>query len=101
LYYCQPTWQFFITEEIFSLLKKAGVVKALVSSTPDNGTLKLCNLREDVIVPSLRPYRRVLIPPIGLPQQTTFDYLTGWLKKGIYKAVGEFHLFELLLPLIL
>ena len=94
VHYSQPTWQFFKTDEIFDLLKKAGVVKALVSSTPDEGTLKLYNLRQDVIVPSLRPYRDGTDSSNWFAQQVTLDYLTERIKKGIYKAVGEFHLFE-------
>jgi hypothetical protein len=94
VHYSQPAWQFFKTGEIFDLLKKAGVVKALVSSTPDDGTLKLYNLRKDVIVPSLRPYREGSDSSNWFAQQATLDYLTARLKKGIYKAVGEFHLFE-------
>ncbi len=94
VHYSKPAWQFYKTDEIFSILKKAGVVKAMVSSTPDEGTLKLYNLRKDVVVPSLRPYREGSNSSNWFAQQATLDYLTARLKKGIYKAVGEFHLFD-------
>jgi predicted TIM-barrel fold metal-dependent hydrolase len=94
VHYSQPAWQAFNTDEIFKILKNAGVAKALVSSTPDDGTLKLYNLRKDVVVPSLRPYRDGANSSNWFTQQATLEYLTERLRKGIYKAIGEFHLFD-------
>jgi hypothetical protein len=94
VHYSQPAWQFYKPDEIFDILKKAGVVKALISSTPDDGTLKLYGPNKDIVVPSLRPYRDGVNSSNWFTQQATLEYLTERLKKGIYKAVGEFHLFD-------
>ena len=44
--------------EAVKALRDAGLSKALVSSSDDNGTQLLLEAAPDLIVPSLRPYRR-------------------------------------------
>ena len=39
IHYSQPDWQVFTPERILAILDRAGVRRALVSSTPDDGTL--------------------------------------------------------------
>src|SRR5256886_5890655 len=41
IHYSRPDWDAYTPERILSILAKAGVRRALVSSTPDDGTLKL------------------------------------------------------------
>jgi hypothetical protein len=39
IHYSRPDWQAFTPEQILAILDRAGVQRALVSSTPDDGTL--------------------------------------------------------------
>ena len=41
IHYSRPDWQVFTPERILAILDQAGVQRALVSSTPDDGTLQL------------------------------------------------------------
>ena len=57
IHYSRPDWQVFPPEQILAILDRAGVQRALVSSTPDDGTLQLHAAAPQRIVPFLRPYR--------------------------------------------
>jgi hypothetical protein len=57
VHYSQEAWQPFSPGAILDKLTAAGVARALVSSTPDDGTLKLYRADRERIVPILRPYR--------------------------------------------
>jgi predicted TIM-barrel fold metal-dependent hydrolase len=50
-------WSSYSPDAILALFDKTGVRKAIVSSTPDDGTLRLYEKAPDRIVPVLRPYR--------------------------------------------
>ena len=41
IHYNQPDWNVFPPSQILAILDQAGIRRALVSSTPDDGTLKL------------------------------------------------------------
>lgn len=73
-------------------LREAGIVRAIVSSTPDDHTLELATAAPDLVVPFLRPYR-------------THGDRGGWLQSGDvlaeierrldrtpYRGIGEFHI---------
>jgi hypothetical protein len=57
IHYSQPDLAVFAPEQVLAILDRAGVRHALVSSTPDDGTLKLYAKAPERIVSSLRPYR--------------------------------------------
>ena len=57
IHYSRPDWDTYTPERSLAILAKAGIRRALVSSTPDDGTLKLYDKAPAVVVPSLRPYR--------------------------------------------
>jgi predicted TIM-barrel fold metal-dependent hydrolase len=80
---------------VIELMDKSGVAMALVSSTPDEGTIKLWEYAPKRIVPELRPYHS----GIGSSNWTTadgmFDYIMKRLKKYPHRGIGEFHLHQL------
>ena len=78
---------------VAELLREAGVKKALVSSSDDDGTQKLLAAAPDIVVPSLRPYRRRGETRSWIHDPTVIDYLTDRLARFDYKAIGEFHAF--------
>lgn len=75
------------------ILRKAGVRRALVSSSDDKGTQLLYEAAPDIIVPSLRPYRKRGEIGTWMHDPTVIDYVEGKLGKFTYYALGEFHAF--------
>jgi predicted TIM-barrel fold metal-dependent hydrolase len=72
-----------------------GVSMALVSSTPDEGTIMLWDYAPNRIVPELRPYHG----EIGSSNWTKADgmeeYLEGRLDAYPHEGIGEFHIHNL------
>ncbi len=80
-------------DQVVQILRDAGVRKALVSSSDDNGTQLLLAAAPDIIVPALRPYRRRGEITTWMHDETVIDYLETNLAENIYEAIGEFHAF--------
>jgi len=80
-------------EDVVALMRKAGLRRALVSSSDDTGTQKLLALAPDIVVPSLRPYRSRGEIGTWFRDPTVIDYLEQRLARHRYAAVGEFHLY--------
>ncbi|MBY6084094.1 TatD family hydrolase [Ruegeria arenilitoris] len=78
-------------EQVAKILRDAGVRKALVSSSDDNGTQLLSAAAPDIVVPALRPYRRRGEINTWMHDETVIDYLEENLAKNDYEAIGEFH----------
>src|SRR5260370_25738008 len=57
IHYSAPDWAEYPPDRILGILQKAGIKGALVSSTPDDGTLTLYQKDPRRGVPFLRPYR--------------------------------------------
>ena len=92
IHYSRPDWQVFIPERVLAILNQAGVQRALVSSTPDDGTLQLYAAAPQRIVPFLRPYRTREDMGSWPSDPAVQAYVEERLKRGIYKGIGEFHL---------
>ncbi len=93
IHYNQQDWAVYTPEEILKIFDRAGVRRALVSSTPDDGTLKLYEKAPARIAPELRPYRTRGDVQTWYSDPTVLPYIEERLKRGIYKGIGEFHLF--------
>ena len=78
-------------DEAVKALREAGLKKALVSSSDDNGTQLLYAAAPDLIVPSLRPYRRRGEISSWMNDPTVLDYVEANLADNTYFAIGEFH----------
>ncbi len=92
LHYSRNSWEQYAPEGILGLLDAAGIRRAFVSSTPDEGTLRLRQAAPDRIVPVLRPYREAGELGSWHRDPSVAGYLEGRLKAGIYRGIGEFHL---------
>lgn len=77
--------------EAAALLRQAGVKKALISSSDDDGTQKIYQQAPEIVVPALRPYRRRGEISTWMNDPTVIDYVEARLAKYKYKALGEFH----------
>jgi predicted TIM-barrel fold metal-dependent hydrolase len=92
IHYSQPDWSSYTADAILALLDKTGVRWALVSSTPDDGTVRLYEKAPDRVVPVLRPYRTRADMGTWTTDASIVPYVKERLKRGIYKGLGEFHL---------
>ena len=92
IHYSEPTWAVYPPESALAILDRAGVRRALVSSTPDDGTLMLYEKAPDRIVPILRPYRTQDDIGTWTQDRSILPYLEGRLTRGIYRGIGELHL---------
>jgi hypothetical protein len=74
-------------------LRKAGVKRALVSSSNDEGTQKLLAEAPDIIIPELRPYRTRGDLGTWVRDDAIVTYVEERLRRHRYVAIGEFHLY--------
>lgn len=94
VHYSQPAWSVHAPEAVFRAFDAAGVACAVVSSSPDDGTLTLHRLAPQRVVPMLRPYREGVGSSNWFADAATPSYLEERLARGSYKGIGEFHLFN-------
>jgi len=92
IHYNQPDWSVYSPETIFGFLDQAGVRWAMVSSTPDEGTLRLFEKDPKRIVPILRPYRTQGDMGTWMKDSSILPYVEKRLERGVYRGIGEFHI---------
>jgi len=93
IHYSHDAVKFIPPKEAIAALRAAGLKKALVSSSDDNGTQLLFKLAPDLIVPALRPYRRRGEITSWMHDPTVIGYVEKNLARNKYRAIGEFHAF--------
>jgi predicted TIM-barrel fold metal-dependent hydrolase len=92
IHYKEPAWAPYPPGSIIELMDKSGVAMALVSSTPDEGTIKLWEYAPNRIVPELRPYHGQAGSSNWTKVAGMFDYLVKRLNDYPHEGIGEFHL---------
>ncbi len=95
LHYSRDVWEAFPPATILDKLDAAGVPRALVSSTPDAGTLALYEAAPARVAPALRPYRKPGDMANWFRNPEIAVYLKERLELGLHVAIGEFHLMDL------
>lgn len=93
IHYSHDAWDVVPTAEVIALMRKAGVRRALVSSSNDDGTQKLYAAAPDLVVPSLRPYRTRGEISTWVRDETVATHVEQRLARYRYAAIGEFHLY--------
>ncbi|HEY8555400.1 MAG TPA: amidohydrolase family protein [Burkholderiales bacterium] len=93
LHYSHDAWDVLPVKDVIAILKRAGVKRALVSSSGDAGQQRLYAAAPDLIVPELRPYRRRGEIGAWVRDESVIAYLEENLAKRRYVAIGEFHLY--------
>ena len=93
VHYSHDAWESTPPPEAIAILRKAGLKRALVSSSGDAGTQRLVALAPDLVVPSLRPYRTRGDVSTWVRDDTVVAFLEERLKNARYAAIGEFHLY--------
>lgn len=93
LHYSHDAWESVPPKDAIALLRKAGLRRAVVSSSNDDGNQKLYAEAPDLILPSLRPYRTRGEISTWFRDDTVITYLEQRLARHRYVAIGEFHLY--------
>jgi hypothetical protein len=93
VHYSHDAWDRTPPKEAVAILRKAGLKRAMVSSSSDDGTQKLYAEAPDLVVPSLRPYRKRGELSTWVRDETVISHLEDRLKKYRYAAIGEFHVY--------
>jgi hypothetical protein len=93
LHYSHDAWESVPVDQVIAILKKAGVRRALVSSSGDDGQQRLYAAAPQMIIPELRPYRMRGEIGTWFRDETLIPYLEERLARYKYAAIGEFHLY--------
>ncbi len=93
IHYSHDAWDMLPPDAAIEALRAAGLSRAFVSSSSDDGTLMLQDLAPDLIVPVLRPYRRRGEIGTWHSDPSVVDMLRDRLAKRRYAGIGEFHVF--------
>ena len=93
LHYSHDAWESVPVADVIAILRKAGVRRALVSSSGDDGQQWLYAAAPNLIIPELRPYRTRADTGTWFRDATVIPYLEDRLRRYRYAGIGEFHLF--------
>ncbi|MFW2373262.1 MAG: amidohydrolase family protein [Gammaproteobacteria bacterium] len=94
LHYNQDVWDQLSAKQALHLMSENGIDRAIVSSTPAAGSVKLYELSNRRIIPFLRPYRVYRDRFTWHSDPSIIDYINQQLNSGIFQGFGEFHLFK-------
>ena len=93
VHYSHDAWDRTPPKEAIAILRKAGLKRAMVSSSSDDGTQKLYAEAPDLVVPSLRPYRKRGELSTWMRDESVIPHLEDRLRRFRYAAIGEFHVY--------
>ncbi len=93
LHYSHDAWERLPPPKAVALLREAGLKKAMVSSSSDEGTQKLFAIAPDLVVPVLRPYRSRGEIGTWVHDGSIVGHLEARLAKYRYVGLGEYHVF--------
>lgn len=91
IHYSRDAWDNLPPPQAIAALREAGLERAFVSSSSDEGTQKLYTLAPELVVPVLRPYRARGELSSWLHDATVGDMLASLIAKNRYAGIGEFH----------
>ena len=91
VHYKEPAWGPFPVSTVVELFDRSGVAMALVSSTPDEGTIRLWAYAPRRVVPELRPYHGEWGSGNWQSAPDMAAYIEDRLDRYPHKGIGEFH----------
>ncbi|MEO9275397.1 amidohydrolase family protein [Marinomonas sp. 5E14-1] len=93
IHYSHDAWSITPPKKAIGILRDAGLQKAFVSSSSDEGTQMLYAEAPDLIVPVLRPYRKRGETGTWFRDESVIPMLENLLAKNTYAGIGEFHVY--------
>ena len=93
VHYSHDAWDVVPVQDAIAILRKAGVKRALISSSGDDGQQRLFAAAPDLVIPELRVYRSRGEIGTWFRDETLIPYLEVRLRKYRYVGIGEFHLY--------
>lgn len=92
MHYKEPAWEDFPESTVIELMDRSGVAMALVSSTPDEGTIRLWEYAPRRIVPEVRPYYGDVNSGTWMRAEGIEGYIEERLEAYPHEGIGEFHI---------
>lgn len=92
IHYSHDAWDSIPPDEAIRRLREAGITRAMVSSSSDEGTIRLYQLAPDLIIPALRPYQKRRDLQHWMYQEESIPFMESRLAQYPYAAIGEIHL---------
>ncbi|MCG8547166.1 MAG: amidohydrolase [Alphaproteobacteria bacterium] len=92
MHYKIDAWDRYPASTVIELMDKTGVAMALVSSTPDEGTIKLWEYAPRRIVPEMRPYFGAAGSANWTKSEGMLAFIRQRLDKYPHQGIGEFHI---------
>lgn len=93
IHYSHDAWNMLPPPEAIKVLRQAGLKKAFVSSSSDDGTQMLYKAAPDLIVPVLRPYRSRGETGTWFNDPSVIAHVESRLAANTYVGIGEFHVY--------
>jgi hypothetical protein len=93
IHYSHDAWQVVSPKDAVAILRKAGLKRAMVSSSNDDGTQKLYAEAPEIVIPVLRPYRQRGDLSSWTRDPAILAYVEDRLARYRYVAIGEFHVY--------
>lgn len=94
IHYNEDIWKDLAPEHALQMLDENQINRAIVFSTPAEGTKKLHRLAPQRIIPFVRPYRVFRDRFSWHSDAEMLAYVKQEFESGFYKGFGEFHLFK-------
>jgi hypothetical protein len=94
IHYSKSVWQRLPPEDALRHMAEQDIRRAIVSSTPTEGTEMLYRLAPDRVIPFLRPYRDQKERMTWHHQPEIISYIQSRASSGIYRGFGEFHIWK-------
>src|SRR5688572_18753762 len=93
LHYSHDAWESLPPKQAVALLRQAGLKRAMVSSSSDDGTQKLFAEAPDLVLPVLRPYRSRGEIGSWMHDSSVVAHMEQRLQRYRYVALGEYHIY--------
>lgn len=95
LHYNKDIWHLLPPEDVLLQLNESQIDRAIISSTPAEGTLNVYKLAPQRIIPFLRPYLTPRDAMVWYKTPSMVDYVRTELANKPFMGFGEFHIFEI------
>ena len=92
MHWKRSAWAAFPPEAVLSMMDETGVAMALVSSSPDAGSIALWEYATKRILPEMRPYNDRLGPSNWTRGDGVGDFIEKRVRQYPHRGIGEFHL---------